>query len=340
MTCPDCGHRNAAGARFCASCQAFLEWEEPAAGDERPAPEPVPVPEPDPAPVGLRRPGDPDGEVEDGPEHGPGEPPAPAPTPPPAADAADAPTTNCPHCRAANPLDRTLCRRCGVPLAAPDRPPASPGPAGRLPWWRRLFGRRSRQDRLAAGSRPEHRARRRVPWWPVLLVVLAVAAWLGRDQLVGLFDDVRDRTSDPEALHPDEAGASSEAPDHPAGAAFDGLDNRYWAPAEPGQAAGEYLQARFAEAVNLRSLIVTPGSSANRDEFIDQARPAVIALTIVDADGGETREEIDLRDEPGPQTFEVSASDVVSVTLTVEAGYGEDADHHLAVAEVEFFGRH
>ncbi|MFE1289915.1 NADase-type glycan-binding domain-containing protein [Streptomyces sp. NPDC058751] len=30
--CPDCGHHNAPGAAFCASCNAFLEWEQGGAG--------------------------------------------------------------------------------------------------------------------------------------------------------------------------------------------------------------------------------------------------------------------------------------------------------------------
>ncbi|MBC3993129.1 zinc-ribbon domain-containing protein, partial [Streptomyces sp. AC563] len=35
MTCPDCGHRNAPGAQFCASCRAFLDWEDAADQTDR-----------------------------------------------------------------------------------------------------------------------------------------------------------------------------------------------------------------------------------------------------------------------------------------------------------------
>jgi hypothetical protein len=238
-----------------------------------------------------------------------------------------------------NPPERTLCQRCGAPLTAADGTPASPAAGGRLPWWRRLFRRRAARRPLAAGSRPDHRPRRRPRLLlPVLLVVLALAAWFGREQLADLFDFARQQTSDQERLQPDESEASSEADGHPARAAFDAFNNRYWAPAETGQAAGEYLVARFDQPVDVRSLIITPGSSANRDEFIGQARPAAVSLTLTGEGGEETREEITLRDEPKAQTFEISASDVTSVTITVEAAYGAGPERHVAVAEVEFFG--
>jgi hypothetical protein len=172
----------------------------------------------------------------------------------------------------------------------------------------------------------------------VLLVLLAVAAWFGRDQLADLFDFARDQTSDPEALEPDAAESSSEAPGHPARAAFDGFSNRYWSPEETGRANGEFVVARFDEPVDLTSLIVTPGVSTKRDEFIGQARPSEISLTVIGENGEETREEISLRDEPEAQTFQVRGDGVTSITLTIEAGYGEDPDRRMAVAEVEFFG--
>ncbi|MDX2678022.1 NADase-type glycan-binding domain-containing protein [Streptomyces soliscabiei] len=34
LICPDCGHHNARGAAFCASCNAFLDWEQSGAGSE------------------------------------------------------------------------------------------------------------------------------------------------------------------------------------------------------------------------------------------------------------------------------------------------------------------
>ncbi|MGP3966246.1 NADase-type glycan-binding domain-containing protein [Streptomyces sp. 6N223] len=410
MTCPECGHRNPEGAQFCASCQAFLEWEEPVGGEEErpaappspspapaapaaapaaappqptadpvpaaqptpqapaparpepearpPQPQPQPQPQPpastpgpaagptwarsaapppdsgqDPHPLGLRRPGD---GADDGPVHPPGEPPAPA-SPAPAPEPVLA--RICLRCHSQNPPERSLCQRCGAPLAAPDRAPVVPGPGRRPPWWRRILRRPGPARPLAAGTRPEHRARRRPRLlWPVLLVLLAVAAWFGRDQLADLFDFARDQTSDPEPLAPGAAESSSEAPGHPARAAFDGFSNRYWAPDETGRASGEFLVARFDEPVDLTSLIVTPGVSTRRDEFIDQARPSEITLTLTSENGEETREEISLRDEPEGQTFQVRASDVTSITLTVRAGYGEDPDRRMAVAEVEFFG--
>jgi hypothetical protein len=356
VTCPDCGHRNPEGAQFCASCQAFLEWEEPrTGGDERPAPalleppaqrqppSPATAPPPEPAAAAPRRPGEAPATVDDGPDHRPEEPPGPVPPDGPPA-APSGPPRPCPHCGVRNPADRTLCQRCGTPLAPPSRTPGVPATGGRLPWWRRVLGRRDEGRPLPAGSRPEVRARtrRRVSRplvWLLVIAVVATAAWFGRDQLAGVFSFAEDQASDPEPLPPDQVGASSEAPRHTAGAAFDGFSNRFWAPAEPGAGTGEHLDARFDEPVHLQRLIITPGSSPNQDEFLDQARPAAVTLTLTSADGERIRESFTLQDESEPQTFELSDADVTEARLTIDAGYGEGDERLMALAEVEFFGQ-
>ncbi|WP_344266955.1 NADase-type glycan-binding domain-containing protein [Streptomyces sodiiphilus] len=240
----------------------------------------------------------------------------------------------CPRCQASNPFDRTLCRRCGAVLtirSAADR-------HQQLPWWRRVF-RRDADRSLTVGSRPGQRRRRPRLLLPLILVLLLLAGWLAREQIADGFAALRDRISDPEALRPLEVGASSEHKDHPASAAFDGFHNRYWAPKVPGPGSGEHLEALFENPVRLHTLLVIPGSSVNQDEFLSQARPAALTVTLVDAEGDRTDHRIVLRDEPGQQTFEVSGRDIIGVRLTVDEAHGTAPDRHVAVAEVEFFGR-
>lgn len=366
MTCPDCGHRNATGDRFCVSCQAFLEWEErgapeplsPAATPTPPAPSPLPSSEPEPeaqpelpprptaapfaaptipprprtpplTPAAPRRPGD---RPERGPDRGPGS--------GPEADAADypapprrPPNRPCPLCRTDNPYDRRLCRRCGAVLDT-----APPPRRVRPPWWRRILRRSDRAP--AAGSRPRHRTWRRPRLaLPLTLLVLLLAVWFGRSHLPEVFTFAQDRTTKPEALRPTEVRASSEAPGHPASAAFDGFNNRYWAPVNLGSGVGQYLEADFDKPVRLRELLITSGSSVNQDEFLTEARPARITVLLVAADGARRTKTVTLRDQPGQQTFALRGSDVVRIRLTADADFGIRLDRRLAVAEVEFFGR-
>ncbi|MEU2850218.1 discoidin domain-containing protein [Streptomyces syringium] len=372
MTCPDCGHHNDTADRFCASCQAFLEWEEreaPAPPSPAATPSPPPARSPDPGtppasraagpppsvpprpptaplaapttpprprtppptpaepptPAAPRRPGDrPERGPDSGPEPGPAGHPAPPRRPP---------GRPCPLCRTDNPYDRQLCRRCGAVLDT-----APPPRRARPPWWRRILRRSDRA--LAAGSRPRHRTWRRPRLeLPLTLLVLLLAVWFGRSHLPDVFTFTRDRTTKPEALRPTEVRASSEAPGHPASAAFDGFNNRYWAPVNPGSGVGQYLEADFDKPVRLRELLITSGSSVNQDEFLTQARPARITVLLVAADGERRTKTVTLRDQPGQQTFALRGFDVVRVRLTADADFGIRLDRRLAVAEVEFFGR-
>ncbi|WP_245245050.1 zinc ribbon domain-containing protein, partial [Streptomyces palmae] len=249
--------------------------------------------------------------------------------------AANRPGRVCPRCGTENAHDRRLCRMCGADLVTDESSAAQPT---RLPWWRRLLRRSERV--LEAGTRPR---RRRWPrprlTLPVLSLILLAGAWFGRSQLSRVFHFTQDRTSKLEALRPMDARASSAAPGHQAGAAFDGFNNRYWAPAKAGAGTGQYLEAEFEKPVKLRKMLITSGSSAKEDEFLLQARPSELIVNLTDADGKHSTKKIELRDQPGEQSFDVRGSDVVAVRLTVEGAYGTRENRRLALAEVEFFGR-
>ncbi|MFE1198198.1 hypothetical protein ACFW6E_36565 [Streptomyces olivaceoviridis] len=390
MVCPDCGHRNVPGTRFCASCRTFLEWADEEQGGEpspttgpaaprppetppsatpgpdtptvaaTPRPEaPTVVAPPPPAarppatpPPAARRPVTPSAtppavlprRPDDPPHHPSGEAPAhhtgtPAAPPPRTPPRPDAPPRRhgrpCPSCRAENPHERRLCVRCGT-LLDPAQPPDQ---ASRPPWWRRILPSRDPRP-LAAGSRPRLRVWRRPRLTlPVFLIVLVVAAWLARAQLTELFTFAQDSTGDPKPLHPVHVRASSQASSHRAQAAFDGFNNRYWAPAARGPGTGQYLEADFEHPVRMRQLLVTSGISTKPDEFLGQARPSEITVTLVSSRGEHTTKNLRLSDAPGQQSFEVRGADVTRVRLTVDAAYGTRPDRRVAIAEVEFFGR-
>ncbi|MFH8371600.1 NADase-type glycan-binding domain-containing protein [Streptomyces sp. NPDC018031] len=293
------------------------------------------APRPAPAASTARRPGE-RLRYGDGPDHREGDlaaEPGGTSAAPPAA--APRPVRACPRCRADNATDRKLCSRCGALLD----PVAASGQHPPLPWWRKFFRWGSERE-LAAGARPRHRAwpRPRLAL-PITVLLLAGLAWFARSQLSEVFTFTQDQTAKPEALRPETVRASSEASGHRAGAAFDGFNNRYWAPAAGGPGDGQYLEAEFAAPVRLRKVIITSGSSAKQDEFLLHARPAGITVTLTTADGDRSTKAINLKDQAGEQTFDLRGSDVVKVRLTSDAAFGARSDRRLAIAEVEFFGR-
>ncbi|MFD8009270.1 NADase-type glycan-binding domain-containing protein [Streptomyces sp. NPDC058955] len=253
----------------------------------------------------------------------PPETPAPAPVAAP-----PVPTLRCAACGTENEAGRTLCVRCARPLAPGPRPEAPP------PWWRRLLRRRGRRAPLA-GTRPRRSRRRPRLLLPLVLVLLACGIWFGLPHAGRLLGLAREETSPPESLPPSAVRASRALKDHPAGAAFDGFSNRYWA----APATGATLEADFeAPGVRVTKLVVFAGTSAKKDEFLTQARPARILVEVVSADGGTQTRRITLKDQPGQQTFTLRASEVTRVRITPETAYGTTRGRHLALAEVEFFG--
>ncbi|MGY3681529.1 discoidin domain-containing protein [Streptomyces sp. TE33382] len=172
-----------------------------------------------------------------------------------------------------------------------------------------------------------------------MLLLVAVGIWFALPYLPGLFGFAKEETGTPESVPPSVFRSSSAVPGHPAGAAFDGFNNRYWAPKEAGDGAGEYLECEFAQPVRVMKVVVFSGTSARKDEFLTQARPARLTVVLTGKDGKETRRTLRLRDQSGQQTFDVRGSDTVRARLTVDSAYGTGEGRRVAVAEIEFFGR-
>ncbi|MEV4972475.1 hypothetical protein AB0K59_15995 [Streptomyces scopuliridis] len=86
-------------------------------------------------------------------------------------------------------------------------------------------------------------------------------------------------------------------------------------------------------------VVVFAGRSAKEDEFLAQARPAALTVTLRSAADEVTEKRITLKDQPGQQTFDVRGSDVVRVRLAIDEVYGNGPGRRPAVAEIAFFGR-
>lgn len=193
-----------------------------------------------------------------------------------------------------------------------------------MPWWRRLPRFRGRWIRF--------------PVFLLVLVLLALAVGALIRYGPDLVTAIKDKTTTPVVLTPKPITASSVAAGHPAGLAVDGFANRFWAPATPSPAKGEYLDAQFGSPCRVLDIVINSGASAEREVFNTQARPAELEYTATTADGTRRTGTIRLADQPGPQTTALGISDVTDLRLTVRDAYGGPGKL-VALGEVEFFGR-
>lgn len=230
----------------------------------------------------------------------------------------------CPVCATVNPRDRQLCRRCGSSLAGAVETEQ------KVPWWRRL-----RLPRIGRGWS----ALRRLLVLALGVILVLLLVWAGMTYGPRGVEAIRDRFATPQPIQPVGASASSVAPGHPAAAVMDGFTNRYWAPAQPGQGLGEFVELRFGSPFRMLSVIVQSGISNQQDQFVTEARPAQLKLTTWDSAGTAKDTELRLADRPGEQRFDRAIGDVTRLRLTVEAVYGMADGRRPAIAELEVFER-
>ncbi len=187
IVCKKCGTHAGAGDAFCGGCGAFLEWEGEAVAGEPSSPTvPAAVPTAEPTIAAAPPPAttpesnttpEPDTPVvasAPAPNVPTGSPaPAPAPAPAPTAQPmamqpavvpertrprvahqvpvrpAEPDDLVCSSCGQGNPSDRRFCGRCGASLLAVATAPV------KVPWWRRIFGRKSPAAAPAAPAATE-----------------------------------------------------------------------------------------------------------------------------------------------------------------------------------------
>ncbi|SCF02919.1 hypothetical protein GA0074695_2972 [Micromonospora viridifaciens] len=239
-----------------------------------------------------------------------------------------------PACGADNDPGRRFCWRCGETLVAA---PAAPVP--NRTWWQRWWDRLRRRTPRRRSPRDERAAAaaRRTLLIVLALCLVGVLAVVGPPLVRRGVEAVRDRTQDPTPLVPTSVVASSEAPEAGAARLTDGANNRYWAP--NGKAVDSWVESRFTEPVRLLTVVITPGVSPRRQAYLAAGRPRGLTVITVDADGKQRKTDIELRDEPGEQHFDVPASDVVRIRLVVRSTYGPGLIPSVAIGEAEFFGR-
>jgi hypothetical protein len=173
---------------------------------------------------------------------------------------------------------------------------------------------------------------------PVVVIgILGSAAWYWQDDLRDFGSWVRDRARNVVPVDPAAATASSSSAGHGPGRLLDGLQDRYWAPRRPGVGGGQFVRFAFAEPVDLRYINIAAGASAERDEFLDQARPATVLLRLKTDTGKINVWNLTLKDKPGAQRFAIRFDRVVTARLEVTSAAGVRDNRRVAIAEVEFF---
>jgi hypothetical protein len=242
--------------------------------------------------------------------------------------------TICGNCGAGNVPTRKFCRRCGTELLdAPVVPNA--------PWWRRILRSRGSRDPVA-GTRPTHQARRShrgLIAAAVVIVLLVAAGWLTRAQLSRAYNSVLDRVQGTKIVNPTSFRASGSASGHDVAKARDGAPNLYWAPAALARPQGQWLQMGFTSGYRLVYLRVFSGASDQLADYLKQASPHVLRLTILRTGGKRSTKDITLEDKPGAQSVHLAIDDVVAVRLTIESVYRPAPGKLVAIGEVEFLGR-
>ncbi|MEV6342353.1 zinc-ribbon domain-containing protein [Actinoplanes sp. NPDC051851] len=223
---------------------------------------------------------------------------------------------SCENCGAANPAGRTFCRRCGHPLVAEET-----AEEARRRWRFRWPTGRGRLRRLLAIL--------------ALLVLLLVVGWAAVNYGERAVDAVRDRLATPKLVTPDRVTASASARNHPPKLVGDGLNNRFWEPAQ-GKEKQPWVELTFDDPIRVLDLIVHGGVSPQQEEYARQGRPADLLVEMWTPEGDRTEERLHLVDRAGPQTFDMAVGDVTRMRLTVVGAYGGKPP---AIAEIEVFKR-
>ncbi|MFE7593942.1 zinc-ribbon domain-containing protein [Kitasatospora sp. NPDC057512] len=228
----------------------------------------------------------------------------------------------CPRCGTPNLPERKFCRRCAAPLTPTEA-------VAELPWWRTRWPFRRRVRIGGSGNA----LRRTIALLALVAVVVAGVLLFPAGQRV--FQDVLDKVRGTAPIAPAATSASAAVEGHPATLADDGLSNTYWG----APAIGDSVTFSFRTPFRLVDLIVHTGDSADPQHFQQQARPVVLTLEVTGKDGAVHTQQVQLNDQPGPQTVQTGISDVTQVKLTVREAAGTGPGRAIALAEVEFFKR-
>ncbi len=136
----------------------------------------------------------------------------------------------------------------------------------------------------------------------------------------------------------------SDGRPHPADHAFDGLLSTAWAEGASGDGAGEWIEVRFDQRIDVTSVSIWPGWLGGRDrEIREYGRPRAVTVTFDTA-----TEKVEARDvlldpaEAGPLRHDipVDAPGARSMRITIDDPYGGGirSDTYIAEIAVNFTG--
>ncbi len=242
----------------------------------------------------------------------------------------------CATCGTGNDPARKFCRHCGQSLASA---PAAVAPAS-LPWYRRLFRRKTPQT-YAAGTRPADLGSKR-SWRPgcillilgllVVLVIGGIVAYLSVPAATDLVEDavssVTELVEERTLAYPTATGQGVTG--HPVADVVDKSLRTYWLGRQNDR--GRWvLELRFEREVDLRSVNVHSG--AEGDEYLEFGRPRRVRIRAGDDDAGI----VTLEDTKKIQPIAINLSGIRELRLTVLDTYrGELRANDMAIRELEF----
>lgn len=282
------------------------------------------------------------------------------PRPGPRRAMADAPSDHyCGGCGAGNALGRFYCRACGAALADATAP-ARTGWFDRWvrPWWPPARRTRAR----GAGERPsswsrhamhQQRSRRRLRM-PTRLSLGRLAIPLMALSLLGFglspmraaattwvfetYDSLRLRFSpDLVAVTPASASADSQVGGHPPLAAVDANSSSYWSEGREGPGIGATLTVDFASPTDLAAIGVHNG--ATDTEFARQPRVRTVQVDTLDLSGAPTSSRLELEDTADFRSYDLTASAVTRLTMTIVDVYPGQEGQDASLTEVSFHVR-
>lgn len=347
IICTECGEHNADDARFCANCNAFLEWEGAAEGrtavrhspvTTTPHPAEVRTTESVPAKPAVARPSE---QIEQ-PPRPPVQPIGPARRPIAPGDVI------CGMCGEGNPPTRRFCRRCGTSLAEAE--------PVKLSWWQRFHNWLTRRrNRMYAASRVghderrnrRHRAgsavRRTFRWIRNILGIVIVIAGIGygiypplrhmvNNDILGIKDKTIGTLVDGfTPVHPNLVDSPGADPSHPGDLAVDNNTITYWAAPSPLKGGHAILTLHFNHPANLAKAIVYGGVGTDLQRT---DRPKTLHVTY------STGETFDLHLSDTVEQQRVTLDNGIGATsmrIEVTEAYPSLNGGEVAISEIELF---
>jgi hypothetical protein len=127
--------------------------------------------------------------------------------------------------------------------------------------------------------------------------------------------------------------ATSSAPGHDPGQAFDLSRGTYWSEGAEGDGIGQAMVFLFDVPVELDTIVVAPGASGSPEAFTSQPRPRELHIAFDDGTGID----VTLQDEPRPQSIALERTKRVRrVEVTISSVYKSATGSDTSITEVEF----